>query len=450
MKNLFTAFSLVILGLAPLSTFAFRPIGHVILKNEVVDSLPVKNMFRIAMQQYPQIAAWGAVGPDLGYNLDNSRILWIGWKRRIKNSWQLADVSHYNKVGTFVKNLIAEVKKVNDPKFTAFVGGWITHIAGDFGSHSTYVKPEAGFYICNEEGRALHGELEKLADAYLFNKYASKYCLSSWNFQVGDYWQYFFGVPHRADNLLSKKQVRNLTSELLGDSLTAQFTRVYSATYELKTNLRLVRLMSTYYRALGEGLGKQAGFTPYGIIEALGKIDKDREERINKAFELSKEYAYKYLVAADAGDLSVFSDDWNLDIGPDGGPTYVVKIEARKRIAARTKNNIYMQFVNNNGMESPRQLLNTKIAFMRFAFYQKDPYYYHVNMGGGRGELHCWGKEDIKSISLISMRRPGTFSNVFRIKKITVYYNGEIISTMEKDKKGRKLKLKKTMEIYPK
>lgn len=441
--------------LSPFASFAFRPIAHVLLKDQTVLSLPEGNFFKKAMLQYPHIAAWGAVGPDLGYNVDNSRFLTPGWKRRIKRSWQLAEVAHYNRVGTFVKNLVREAKKLNDPRFTAFVGGWITHIAGDFGCHGIYIKPEAGFYISNEEGRDLHSELEKLADAYLFNTYAKDYCLSPWNFQASDYWQYFFGVPDMADNLLSKGQMRDSVRKLLGDSLNVQFSRVYTNTYEIKKpRLNFARLMSTYYRAVGEGIGKQAGFTTYSVIDALTKLDEERKKRIKEAFDKGKELAMKYLTAADGEDLSIFKDNWNLDIGEEGGPTYVVRIDARNRLVARTKNRIYMQFVDKNGLESPRQLLNIKVSVLKFAFYQRDSYYYHVNMGGGRGELDCWKKENIKSINLISMRRKWTFSNAFRIKKITVYYNGEVISSKETmpgkrdPKKEKRIKLKNRMEIY--
>jgi len=40
-----------------LNTFALRPVGHVILKDKIVKSLPKDNRFRIAMEKYPNIAS---------------------------------------------------------------------------------------------------------------------------------------------------------------------------------------------------------------------------------------------------------------------------------------------------------------------------------------------------------------------------------------------------------
>ena len=66
---------------------AFRPIGYVLLKNEIVASLPDGNIFKKAMLKHPEVAAWGAVAPDLAYSIDFSKTWRKGWKHQMKNSW---------------------------------------------------------------------------------------------------------------------------------------------------------------------------------------------------------------------------------------------------------------------------------------------------------------------------------------------------------------------------
>ncbi|HET6243883.1 MAG: zinc dependent phospholipase C family protein [Bacteroidetes bacterium] len=397
------------------------------MKNEVAANLPEDNFFKGAMLKYPHIAAWGAVGPDLGYNPDFSQTGW-GWKRHIKNSFQLAEISHYNQVGSFALKLIQEAKSSKDERFAAFVGGWITHIAGDFGAHSIFVEPEAGFYISNESGRHLHGELEKYSDAYLFKKYAKKYCLSGWDVNINYFWEEFFGIPAIYQNKTEAKLSKDKLTGLIGD-VEINFKRIYYQHYETDTTFSLIQLAKTYHRALGVKVPKFIGFDPFSMEVTMEKIKlNERGNRIDSAFNASLELAYEYLTT---NDPNVFSNKWNLDIGIDGGATYVVRIKTDKGHFARSKNDLYIQFTDKNGKKSPVSLLTSKISKMKFTVYQSDNYYYHINMGGSHGELNCWDLDNLQSALIIS--RPKYFySNILRIHKISLFHNGIEIAKKER------------------
>lgn len=414
---------------------AFRPIGHVILKDQIVASLPDGNRFKNAMLAYPEIAAWGAVAPDLGYNPDLSRTFRAKWKRQIKNSMQLADLAHYHAVGTLLNNLIAESYLRNDDKFTAFVGGWMTHIAGDFGSHGIYVKPEAGYYVAYEGGRDLHSELEKAADAYLFSVYAKNYCLSEREFKSEYYWKEFFGVRTQPKNRAERRENLQALEEMLGGSVGKYFSHVYKKTFGLDSMaivpFDLVRLASTYYRSVGDGIGKYAGFGQRSVEEALDFVAlKNRKILIDSAFTVAKRYGFSFIEKAAGTDRTFNGNAFNLDIGEHGEPTYVIRIDAGKRMTARTKNDLYLQFVNKQGKHTEVKI-TTKVGPMKFAFYQKDTYFYAVNLGGAMGEItDCWKKENVDSVSLVMRRRKSQlFTNIFRIQRLTLYYNGEVVAS---------------------
>jgi len=431
MKQTCILLAAVICLTRPLS--AFRPIGHVMLKDEIVRGLPDGNRFKKAMLLYPQIASWGAVAPDLGYNPDLSRTFRSKWKRQIKNSMQLADLAHYHAVGTFLTNLIDEAYRRNDDKFFAFVGGWMTHMAGDFGSHGIYVKPEAGYYVAYEGGRDLHSELEKISDAYLFSKYARNYCLSEREFKSEYYWKEFFGVRTTPKNKNERQENLSALEDMLGGDVGRYFTNVYKKTYGLDSMaivpFDLVRLASTYHRSVGDGIGRYAGFKQHSVEEAIDLIAlKNRKALIDSAFSVGKAYGVSFIEKAVSGN-KVFSDSCNLDIGEHGEPTYVIRIDAGRRMTARTKNDLYLQFANKQKKHTEVKI-TTKVGPMKFAFYQKDSYFYAVNLGGAMGEIaDCWKKENVDSVTLLMRRRKSQwFSNIFRIRQVTIYYNGKVIA----------------------
>lgn len=412
------------------ATFAFRPIGHVILKDQIVAALPKDNKFRIAMEKYPFIASWGAVGPDLGYNPDFSRFMKTGFKRKLKNSSLLADMAHYHHVGTFTTNLVAEAERRNDEKFYAFVGGWITHIAGDFASHGTLVKPEAGYYISCEKDRDLHGNLEKFADILLYQKYSDNYYLLK-ELQPEVCWPVFFGIAMSPGDTREKDENIESLKKMLGGNVQKYFVDVYRKTYEFeKTEIDLVALATTYSRSVGGGLGKWAGFS-YDAEALLKMYTAEREKRLFTAFEEGIRYGVYFLNKA-VSDDRIFSDSWNLDIGEKGEPTYVIRIDASDKWGARTKNDVYATFTRNDGTKSPKVRLTTHMKSLDFIFYQGDSYCYALNLGGERGELTGWAPEHIENVELsIKKGRFQLWEDTFRIKRVIVYYHGKAISSIK-------------------
>jgi hypothetical protein len=441
-----TKIFLILFCLFQANSYAFRPLGHVMLKDRIVASLAADNKFRIAMEKYPHIAAWGAVGPDLGYNVDISRIGRPRFKRQIKNSMLVADIAHYHAVGTFTTKLIEEAEARNDEKFYAFVGGWITHIAGDFASHSILVKPEAGYYISCEEYRDLHGDLENLADYLLYKKYAAAYSLPS-DLNYDSYWPVFFGISADPSGAVAKEKKLTALKEMLGGTVNTYFLKVYRETYELEgAEVDLVGLASTYSRAVGVGLGKVFGFGyDPEKLEVMRAADATRETRVYDAFAHGLSNGTLFLNRAVTNDRA-FSDSWNLDIGENGEPTYVIRIDASKKLSARTKNDVFATFIHRDGSKTPVRL-NTRLKKVDFIFYQGDSYYYALNLGGKKGEITGWTPDNITSVEL--SLRPGAYKgeDPFRIKRATIYYNGKAIATQKETADDTPLELTKSAPI---
>ncbi|MBL4657348.1 MAG: zinc dependent phospholipase C family protein [Flavobacteriales bacterium] len=438
---------------------AWRPVAHAVLKNVIVDSLPDSNIFKIAMEKHPYAAAWGAVGPDMGYNIDLSRLFKPGWKKRMKETWQYAEISHYNKVGTFLKNMVNAALESKDSMLISFVGGWITHVAGDFGSHGIYVKPEAGYYISFPDGRDLHGELEKLADTYIYHTYSnSAACTSKWKYDVVDYWPELFGVPSTSEDDVSRRMVKKKLRVILGKGeIEKFFLEVYRKTYfegskNRKPELDMVKNASTYQRSVGVGLGKTAGFEQYSVVMALNKLKMHQQliPNLDKAFDFSKTKGVEYLIAASTGKMDgLFNDNWNLDIGEKGEPTYAIKISSKQGLGSGAKNKLYVQLKNKQGQVSEEELLTIKIGALTFMHNWNESYYYHVNLGDAMGEtLDCWKIENIVWVKIISIRRKDIFlRNTLKVRELVVEYNGKPVGEPQKKFKMNNKHNERTIDV---
>ena len=54
--------------LQPMEVSAFKAGAHAVLTVDVAKALPETSIIRRAMLKYPNIAAWGATGPDIPAN----------------------------------------------------------------------------------------------------------------------------------------------------------------------------------------------------------------------------------------------------------------------------------------------------------------------------------------------------------------------------------------------
>lgn len=138
--------------------YAFQPAAHYALLEKVENNFPSDSIIGQAIKEYSNIAAWGSVGPDLGYFQPSELGGYAPW----------ADRYHYYKVGSFAKNQLKEALDSGDKKKIAFAAGWVSHVSGDLACHGIYVNPECGVYLDNEDTRSKHSELEKMADPYVW------------------------------------------------------------------------------------------------------------------------------------------------------------------------------------------------------------------------------------------------------------------------------------------
>lgn len=138
---------------------AFQSASHYALIQKVKDNLPSNSIIGQAIKEYPNIAAWGSIAPDLGYFQPGQLGGYAPW----------ADRYHYYKVGSFAKTQLKEAIDSRDNKKIAFAAGWVSHVSGDLASHGIYVNPECGVYLDNESTRSTHSELEGKAEPYVWS-----------------------------------------------------------------------------------------------------------------------------------------------------------------------------------------------------------------------------------------------------------------------------------------
>jgi len=441
------------------SVYAWKPVSHVLLKDFVVDSLNTNNYFKIAMSKYPIIANWGAVAPDLGYNMDNSGFIKFRWMNRMKYSVQYSDIVHYDHISDFTKALVKEALSsyktatnkadtINSLKFMAFIGGWITHIAGDFNAHSIYVAPEAGYFISNETGRETHSELENIADAYLYNKYEYKYYyLPDWDFDVKKFWKPIFGINAKSENNISRRESELYLKDML-DSAIDKFQKLFESIYNTKLNANIPLLASTYDRIYGEGSGFLAGFSAMPVHIAKQKIKiGNREHNIDSAFKKSVYDAINFLNNANSDSLS-FSSGSNLDIGDSATGTIAITIKVNVPCYSRGTNHIYIQFVSKDSIYSPKYEISSKYGPLQFYFYKNEIFHFYLNLSNYQHENY-WDKTKISYVILSSRKRRGHINHKFFAEDIKIEYDGDVIgrnldkNTMIEVKKPLKISINK-------
>ncbi|WP_242975340.1 zinc dependent phospholipase C family protein [Clostridium acetobutylicum] len=70
---------------------AFQPVSHYVVIEQAESKMSNDSIIRKAIEAYPNVAAWGSVGPDLGYMQVGELGDYSPW----------GDRYHYYKVGTY-------------------------------------------------------------------------------------------------------------------------------------------------------------------------------------------------------------------------------------------------------------------------------------------------------------------------------------------------------------
>lgn len=322
---------------------AFQPAAHYSLIQNVAEELPSDSIIENAIKTYPNIAAWGAVGPDLGYFQPSQLGGYAPW----------ADKYHYYKVGTFAKNMLEKAISANDLREIAFAAGWVSHISGDLACHGIYVNPECGVYMDNEETRDLHSELEKKAEPYV--------------------WKSLGG---QSVNIYTNKKLANLyceTESIPLDLLNDVSESVYGTSASTFEEKRWCDLLLA-------GLNSGVGYSYTNYDDAISFLSKNgRRKRLEKAYITAKKQCIELLKLADKNDYSKFSDRWNLDVGASESPisSLTAIVSTGTKSGAGTDDDIYFGVELRTG-ESKEWKLD-KSFYNDFENGDNDEYYLYIN-----------------------------------------------------------------------
>ncbi|MFZ5352827.1 MAG: zinc dependent phospholipase C family protein [Bacillota bacterium] len=297
---------LVAILCAPITVSAFKPAAHYALMYWLAANLP-DGTIKTALNTHPDIAAWGANGPDLGYGTLGSIVGYAPW----------ADMYHYERVGTMAAEQLKYALSTGDLKQIAFAAGWVTHVAGDLACHGIFVNPECDVYMDNETGRTLHAQLEEAAEKYIW------YDITGWDLA--------YHSSGLFDDYFASNDNVPKTQMIEGSKKTHGYAPS-SSTIDGWLNLIRTALQS------GVGYNYMDYNTSINILNQGNRI-----QRLKDAFWSAYYHSWYLLTDAEKGDYSRFKNTWNLDAADDGRPigTLTVNIKTANLNYAGTDNNIY-------------------------------------------------------------------------------------------------------------
>jgi hypothetical protein len=327
----------------PAPAHAYKPGAHWILVSKTRDELKrldPNDIIAKAIDAYPQCAAWGAIGPDIGAG--DSGIAWgaAPWFDR----W------HYDRVGSQAKGLLQAALASNGPEQEklqkiAFAAGWLTHVSGDMEVHGQVVNEVTGglpAWLVEGGDTGLHGDVESACDAYIWrviggldtrawdapgggeNRYASKGNFSLRFLQPGTLW---IGTPKVVNDF-----VVGVTNGVFDSDGTP---------YKPNAHGGLAGVWATGYKLTAKDIGDWEG-NIYRIglwggkalywydvqsekfLRGFGLLDQDARygtdpqfgtmNIVQKSFRDAQKHAISLLTQAERGDYHGFTDSWNLDV----------------------------------------------------------------------------------------------------------------------------------------
>lgn len=322
---------------------AFQPAAHTALIKTIAKNLPNNSIIKTSIESYPDIAAWGATAPDLGYFQPSELGGYAPW----------ADRYHYYKVGTFAKEQLREALKSNDYKKIAFAAGWVSHVLGDLACHGIYVNPEAGVFLDNEDGRSLHKDLENKAEPYVWNALAGL-SLDSYN----------------------NKKLYNSFSNI--DDIP--FSLMNNSSEEVYDTSPSISDEKNWSKVLMLGLKTGMGYSYTDYNDSISFLsENNRKERLTNAFSTATNQSCNILELAEQGDYSKFSDRWNLDVGSSKSPisSLTTIVTTGTKYGAGTDDDIYFGIQLKTG--DTKEWLLDKAFYNDFENGDKDEYYLYIN-----------------------------------------------------------------------
>ncbi|GKX30719.1 phospholipase C [Vallitalea longa] len=376
----------LLLMLCPKNVLAYQPASHYVLMQETMKSLPEGSLIKSAMEKYPDIAAWGANGPDLPLIQPRQVLGYSPWSDRF----------HYFKIGSFAKNLLQDALAAKDMKRISFAAGWLTHVCGDYACHGIFVNPESGLYLIDPSGRDLHMSLESAADPYLW--------VNKGGFDSSDY----------SDGI----------SDCFAEVTDIPFDTFNTSVQNIYGSCPSTLEEKSWCYTLMTGLKTGVGYKYQTYEEANDFLsENNRRERLENSFDSAHAHVVKLLTEAEQGDYSGFTDRWNIDVGLDNNPisslTVTVHTGNEKRGLlhsewAGTDDDVYFGIETKDG-ETKEWLLD-KEGYNDFEVDDIDEYYLYNGT-----DIH---PDDISNIYIKKITKHGGIGGDWYLENLDVNING--------------------------
>ena len=283
--------------LQPMEVNAFKAGAHAVLTVDVAKALPETSIIRQAMLKYPNIAAWGATGPDIPANTLGIVLDRAPWFERY----------HYEKVGSYVGEQLKLALASGDEMKIAWAAGWVTHAVGDLYCHGVFVNPDPevnGVYLDNPDTKEMHGKLEAYADKVLYQDMSE----SHEGYNPVNMQRTFAGFD--ADGVISLARQASFNTYGMAPSITDYrdwmkfFKRIYLDTGAAGIDNWVYNY--TYQEATDAlSSGKLSDYQQFGGMT--------RMQRLTKAYTEAEAFSAALLQDAERGIYDGFSDAWNLD-----------------------------------------------------------------------------------------------------------------------------------------
>ena len=422
---------------------AFRPVAHVILQRTITQQLPADNKLKIVMDSFPEYAAWGSVGPDIAYIPFKPLGPKWGYKRKIVQLINNANLFHYHKSADFSRLLLKKALQSEDKRLIAFAAGWLTHVAGDFNAHKTFIYPEAGYYISDEEGRGLHGELEQYAEAIIFIEKGrelnqNKEFYREENLEADILYDNFFKQPLYPFSGGARRKVIEKDYQEIMNLLDNTFDEVYGK--EIETNFFYA--MHNYDEAFGKGLTiEKFSLKSYKNAQEYFGEDSTLLKHLNKSFDDAVQYGLHLLNEADKSNYSSFTGAWNLDVGMNTH-TLVVKC----KIGEEPDNGSWRPIDITFELDRKRKVAINYGDFRLFRYKKGDVLYTY------------WLLESCKlrsnKIYSFYLSKGGLFKDRTIVKELTIYHNGKVvfytdesIELRRKHPRSKRFAFKETLDL---
>ncbi|HWQ29567.1 MAG TPA: zinc dependent phospholipase C family protein, partial [Negativicutes bacterium] len=350
--------------LQPVEVNAFKAGAHAVLTVDVAKALPQASIIRQAMLKYPNIAAWGATGPDIPANTFEIVLDRAPWFERY----------HYEKVGSFVGEQLKLALASGDERKIAWAAGWVTHVVGDLYCHGVFVNPDPevnGVYLDDPDTKAMHGKLEAYADKVLYQDMSESHAgYTPANMQstfasfdtdgvIGLARQASFNTYGMAPSITDYRDWMDFFKDIYLDTGVAGADNwVYSYSYKEAAD------------ALSGG--KIPDYQEFGGMT--------RMQRLNRAYTDAKTFSAALLQDAERGIYDGFSDAWNLDAYHKDGRsigTLTVNVRTADVQNAGTDDDLFFGMILEDGTKWERIL--DKTLYNDLESGDNDDYYLFVS-----------------------------------------------------------------------